>query len=218
MISINKDGLTDARRSMNHYQAIYRGLDPKEISARCNLLFNGGAFSIMIMGKTCRAAFPDYTLLSANPMDSRFIEIPGPYEKLLFIRYLCEGRYTGPLGKQFSYREIPWGDLYFGNFDKRCIKRLARGFGNNLDVFRKAMEENPDLKAQKLDTGDAGYRFEFCSGLFMSFIIWAADDEFPASAQILFDDNFPGAFAAEDIALACDVAIDHLKVYACGGN
>ena len=211
MITINKDGLTDAGRSMNYYQSIYSGLDPDEISARCNLSFDGEAFSIMIMGKPCRAAFPDYTLLSVDPRDSHLIDIRGAYKKLLFIRYLCEGRYTGSSGKQLSYREIPWGDLYFANFERRCIKRLARSFGNRIDIFRKVMEENADLKAQKLNSGDAGYRFEFCSGLFMSFLVWAADDEFSASAQILFDDNFPRAFAAEDIALASDVAIDHLK-------
>ena len=211
MAAINKDGLTDAKRSMNYYQAIYRGLDPEEISARCNLSFDGEAFSIMIMGKPCFASFPDYSLLVNAPKDSKLIDTQNPYEKILFLRYLCEGHYTEPLGKQLSYREIPWGDLYFANFDKRCIKRLARGFGNNLDIFRIAMEGNTGLKAQKLNTGDAGYRFEFCSGFFMSFLVWAADEDFPASAQILFGDNFPGAFTAEDMALAGDVAINHCQ-------
>jgi hypothetical protein len=41
----------------------------------------------------------------------------------------------------------------------------------------------------------------------MSVLFWAADEEFPPSAQILFDDNFP----AEDIAVACTVAADRLK-------
>jgi hypothetical protein len=87
------------------------------------------------------------------------------------------------------------------------------------------MEENTGLLAERLDKGavpgaegasapavnHAAYRFEFSSGLFMSFFIWAADEEFPPSAQILFDDNFPSAFSAEDLAAAGAVALDHLK-------
>ena len=169
------------------------------------------------MGKLYRATFPEYRLLAVNlqaPGDFQDLEIHSDYEKILFIRYLCEGRYAEPLGKQLSYREIPWGDLYFTNFENRCIKRLARSYGNNLDVFRKIMEETPGLSAQKLAKSDAGYRFNFFNDLFMSFLIWAGDDEFPSSAQILFDDNFPWAFTAEDIAVAGDVALNHLKTLA----
>jgi hypothetical protein len=78
------------------------------------------------------------------------------------------------------------------------------------------MEETNGLNAQKLNKGDAGYRFDFFNGLYMSFLVWAPDDEFPPSAQILFDDNFSMAFTAEDIAVVGDVAIDHLKKIASG--
>jgi hypothetical protein len=156
------------------------------------------------MGTEYRAAFPDFKLIDLNGIENQH-----GYEKILFIRYFCEGRYALSTGKQLSYREIPWGDLYFPNFEGRCIKRLAQKFGANIEGFRKRMEA-PGLNAEKLDKGDVGYRFEFMSGLYMSFLLWAGDDEFPASAQILFDDNFPHAFTAEDIAVVGDVAINRL--------
>ncbi|MCL2479232.1 MAG: DUF3786 domain-containing protein [Treponema sp.] len=192
-------------RSLNWFQDIYCKLDPNEIAARCNLEFDGQSFSIRIMNKNYRAAFPEFSLKSADPNDA---EIRNGYEKILFIRFLCEGRFTPALGRQLSYHEIPWGETYYSNFDGRCIKRLAARFGSSVDVFRGIMEEK--LNAEKLNKSDAGYRFEFCSGLYMSFLLWAADDEFPASAQILFDDNFPRAFTAEDIAVAGEVALGHL--------
>jgi hypothetical protein len=77
------------------------------------------------------------------------------------------------------------------------------------------METSPALKVERLDKGDAAthaaYRFEFMSGLFMQVYVWAGDDEFPPSAQMLFDDNFPSAFTAEDIAVIADVVIDFFK-------
>jgi len=201
-----------AEITLNHFEAIYRNLDPQEIASRCKVSFDGSAFSFNIMGKAHRALFPDFKLLS---LERDPLGLEKPYEKILFLRYLCEGRYVEPLGKQLSYREIPWGNLYFPNFEGRCLQRLARSFGNKIEAFRKIMEETKCLNAQKIPKADAGYTFDFLNGLCMSFLIWAGDDEFPPSAQILFDDNFPHAFTAEDIAVVGDVAIDHLKTLAC---
>lgn len=64
----------------------------------------------------------------------------------------------------------------------------------------------------KLDFGDISYEFEFLNGLQLRMILWAGDDEFPPSAQILFSDNFPVAFVqGEDMAVVGDVSIDMLK-------
>ncbi|MDR0709851.1 MAG: DUF3786 domain-containing protein [Spirochaetaceae bacterium] len=130
---------------------------------------------------------------------------------ILILRYLCEGRYYSDTGKRLSYNEVPWGPVYYRNFDGRCLKRLAYGFGNDIPRFKRIIESAPGLKAEKLPQGDAGYRIEFLSGLFISLILYAADDEFPPSAQILFDDNFVFAFTAEDLAVVGEVVIDRLK-------
>ena len=45
----------------------------------------------------------------------------------------------------------------------------------------------------------------------MRLIVWAGDDEFPPSAQMLFSDNFPNAFNAEDRAVIGDLLIHELK-------
>ena len=67
------------------------------------------------------------------------------------------------------------------------------------------------IGGQKISMGDSGYKFEFMNDLHMYFILWAGDEDFPPSAQILFDDNFPLAFTAEDIAVVGDVSIGKLK-------
>jgi hypothetical protein len=158
------------------------------------------------MGTEYRGAFPDFRLLDRAGGESQ-----SPEEKILILRYLCEGKYFEGRGKQLSYREIPWGAVYYPNFRGRCINRCAAVFGKDLEGFRAIMERTPALRAQALDQGDAGYRFEFMPGLFMSLILWAADEEFPPSAQILFDDNFVFAFTAEDLAAVGEVVITRLK-------
>ena len=62
-----------------------------------------------------------------------------------------------------------------------------------------------------LDYGDAGYEFELINGLYMRFALWAGDEEFPPSSQILFSDNFPVAFHGEDMTVCGDVSIGTIK-------
>jgi hypothetical protein len=215
------DRKTHEEISLDHFRAICQTLDPAEIARRCALPFieKESAFALRIMGTEYRVHFPDFEL--RPPPGGK---PPRPYEVILFLRYLCEGRYAEPGGRRLSYREIPWGEVYYRNFEGRCIRRLAGAFGGNLELFRRIMEGAPGLRAQRTDEGHAApqepngvpitrlaYRFEFCTGLYMSFLLWAADEEFPPSAQILFDDNLPAAFTAEDLAAAGGIAIDRLK-------
>jgi hypothetical protein len=168
------------------------------------------------MGTEYTAAFPEFSLLKAALGASKIVpgtihELQSAAENILILRYLCEGKYFPDNGKRLSYNEVPWGNVYYRNFEGRCLKRLAHTFGPDLPGFRRIMEETPGLKATALDKGDAGYRFEFINGLFISLLIWAGDDEFPPSAQILFDDNFVFAFTAEDLAVVGEVTISRLK-------
>ncbi len=44
--------------------------------------------------------------------------------------------------------------------------------------------------------------------------LWTGDDEFPPASQILFEDNFPYAYQAEDLAVVGDISITTLKILA----
>ncbi|MDR2521288.1 MAG: DUF3786 domain-containing protein [Spirochaetaceae bacterium] len=202
--------LPDKRRAdwketgIEHFSRIYRELDAGEIAARCKLPFSGGTFSLRLMGQEYMAGFPVFTLEAADGGGEAALAV-----RALVLRYLCQGRWARAAGRRLSYREVPWGETYFANFEGRCIKRLAALAGDP-EGFCRFFEHTPALRAEKLPT-QLGYRFEFLSDLFFTFILWPGDDEFPAQAQILFDDNIPAAFTAEDLAVAGDIAIGTLK-------
>ncbi|MDR2500512.1 MAG: DUF3786 domain-containing protein [Treponema sp.] len=201
-----------------YYLDKYRGLNPQETAQRCGLPYNAGnaAFSLRLMGRPYRVPFPAFTLVQEGaPPEKKPQPIQAtekvPPEYILILRYLCEGRYTPPAGKPLSYNEVPWGGVYYRNFEGRCLKRLAYGFGADIGAFKALMEGTAEFRAELLPQGDAGYRLEFINGLFINLLLWGADDEFPPSAQILFDDNFIFAFTAEDLAVVGEVAITILK-------
>jgi hypothetical protein len=191
-----------------HYLGVYKTLDPATIARRCALPFDAAAaaFSLRFMGIDYQAAFPEFALV-----DRRGVVVDRRSEQILLLHYLCEGTYRAPQGKRLAYQEIPWGTVYYQNFKGRCITRLAYTFGGDLPGFRRVMEETAGLCAEPLGQGDAGYHFEFMTGLGISFLVWAGDEEFPPSAQILLDDNVPFAFTAEDLAYAVEVIIYRLK-------
>lgn len=112
------------------------------------------------------------------------------------------------MGKFLTYREMPWGSVYNDNFTGRCIKRLAFAYGNSQEQFAGIMEA---LGARRIKGGDIAYELELLNGLLIHYLLWAGDDEFPPSSQILFSDNFSSAFTAEDMAVVGDVTINAMK-------
>ena len=188
------------RIPLEHYMGLYEKLDPVACARRCGVPYDSEAscFTLKIMGREYRVAHP---VFQTEP------EASNP-EKILLLRYLLEAEAAPASGKFITYREVPWGETYFRNFEGRCLKRLAFSFGGRLDDFRRGMER---LGGKPVETGDAGYEFPFMEGLYMRFMVWAGDEEFPPSAQILFSDNFKLAFTAEDLAYVGDVSINYLK-------
>ena len=68
------------------------------------------------------------------------------------------------------------------------------------------------LGAKRVEYGDIAYELEFMKDLYIRFIIWAGDEEFSPSAQILFSDNFPTSFTAEDLAYVGDICMNTFGV------
>jgi len=200
-------------KPLRHYQSVYQDLDPKEIARRCNLEFDSitSSFSLRVLGTEYHVPHPVFALLDSKKLDSEIIEVTNAYEKILFIHYLCEGKYFPPQGRRLSYNEIPWGSVYYRNFEGRVLKRCALALGRDIPSLAKMIEQNPGLRAAPQDLGDGSWRIEFINGLYITLILWQADDEFPPSAQILFDDNFVFAFTAEDLAVAGEIITERLK-------
>ncbi len=197
------------KRPLLHYTPLYKALDPDEVSARCAVAYDKekSVFLLRFMGRNYSIGFPEFTVSPES--EGKFEPLAElPAAQLLIMRYLIEGRYVESKGGFLTFREMPWGEVYKAQFDGRCIKRLAYGFGSKPEALKTAMER---IGAVPLKTGDFSYEFELLPGLKMQFILWQGDEEFPPSSQILFSDNFALAFSAEDMAVVGDVTITTVK-------
>jgi len=187
---------------LEFYLQKFREGDPAEMAARCALPYDGErrAITMNLLGEEFIVTHPDFTIVGPSPLTNP--------ERILFLRYLLDGRYSLPMGQYLTYREFPWGDVYLQQFTGRCIKRFAFSYGFKPDLLHKVMEQMP---AKKLSRSDAGYEVRLTNDLTIQFLLWVGDDEFPPNAQILFSDNFRYAFTAEDMANIGDIVLGRMK-------
>lgn len=203
------------RIPLEHYLSEYRNIDPKEAAERCGVEYDEEKqqFHIRLMGFRYLVDFPEFAVHKEDENEEgAFLLLDMVPAKIIVLRFLISAQVVKSSGKYLTYREVPWGEVYFRQFEGRCLMRLKFGFGFKLDKFAEGMEKIPGV--EKLSLGDVSYEFEFINGLHVRFILWAGDEEFPPSSQILFEDNFPYAYQAEDLAVVGDISISTLKALA----
>lgn len=90
-----------------------------------------------------------------------------------------------PLAHQWvSLRELPNGAFYERAFQSYSGNLLARVFKSDVKNFREAALK---LGGEPLQSGDASFRFWALPKIPLAVVYWSGGDEFPASAQVLFD-------------------------------
>ena len=198
------------QRPYEYYLKTYQEIDPKEISERTGFFYDEEkkVFTVVFMGSTYEISFPDYKISHKEDEKGVYPLEEAMNAKIFMVRYMSEKAKTLSSGKFLTYREVPWGEVYFRQFQGRCLMRLAFSYGNKLEAFKKVMTA---MGAKPLEQGDCAFELEFMEGFFIRLILWEGDDEFPPSSQILFSDNFAVTFAAEDLAVAGDICINMMK-------
>ena len=201
------------RLPWEHYLSQYQESDPKEIAARLGISYDEEQkyFTLKFLGTVYQISWPDFQV-SHEADDMGFYPLETmTYARTLTIRFLLNGAEASGTGKFKTYREMPWGEVYLRQFDGRCIKRLAFSYGNRIKDFQAIMEH---MHCVPVKHGDFAYQLEIFPDYLVQMILWEGDDEFPPSSQILFSDNFPISFQAEDMAVMGDVIIGSLKSFA----
>ena len=180
-----------------HYQELFAAADPEEMSERTGIPYSDGKFSFRVLNE-------DKTLSWPEADDECF----KPKERILFMRYLLEGKKVGFTTEFAAYKEFPDGAIYNQPFTGRCIYRMLGSYGKNTEAFIKACEY---YGGHQVRSSGIQYEFEFMKNLFLRFILWEGDDEFPANMQILFSRNFPETFSAEDRVVVCEYLIGRMQ-------
>ena len=185
----------------SYYAELYSKADTAEIADRLGIHAENGVFSVTLMGKT-------YTVAENAEIADLQGNAPALPMQTFLLRYLLEGKNLPALGGWKTFREMPWGELYIKPYTGRVLTRAAFTFGTRVEAFRKAAEK---MGAQPVAHGDAGFEFALIGDYKIRLLVWAGDEEFPPSAQVLYSDNFEEGFAPEDRVVAGDILITAIR-------
>ncbi|MDR3542081.1 MAG: DUF3786 domain-containing protein [Desulfosporosinus sp.] len=105
-------------------------------------------------------------------------------DRILILQYLTEVCGVPPSGKWISFRELPWGNNHYAAFKLEAMDPLAKRFGSSPAEFELTCQK---LGGKKLAMGDQAFAIPVFPRLQLAFILWLADEEWPAQANILFD-------------------------------
>ncbi len=185
----------------SYYAELYSKADKAEIADRLGITPENGVFSVTLMGKT-------YTVTGNAEITDGQGKAPALPMQTFLLRYLLEGKNIPALGNWKTFREMPWGELYIKPYTGRVLTRAAFTFGTRIEAFGKAAEK---MGAMPVNHGDAGFEFSLIGDYKIRLLVWAGDEEFPPSAQVLYSDNFEEGFAPEDRVVAGDILITAIK-------
>jgi hypothetical protein len=178
--------LEKARQAFPH-------LDPNQAAIRAAVPYEDGIFRLPFFGTTYLVRWPDGAIAQAS--DGRE---PDVASRILMMHYLLTADGAPLEAKWIAFRNLPGGLGYYGAFQGRASMRLAHAFGADLPAFEAAAQA---LGGEHLSFGDASFSFRLLPRVWLATVLNLADDEFPATANVLFDASASHYLPTEDLAV-----------------
>ena len=120
-----------------------------------------------------------------------------PVDELLILRYLETARPVEPTGRNITFRDLPGGNFYAVALAKRTTDLIEKTFGDSAARLREAFARFPHTPIER---GDAGACFHAIGRIDVTLVLHAGDDEFPASAQIFYDQVIASVYSSDEVA------------------
>ncbi|EHQ91391.1 DUF3786 domain-containing protein [Desulfosporosinus youngiae] len=176
-----------------------------EDMARCSgYSIEGNALVLEFLGQHFKIDYPGGKFVPMNTSDG---ELPIAAQ-ILILHYVSNLSEPLEVGKFISFKELPGGAIYIKPFTGRAIDPLVRVFGSDPDSLLEVVTR---LGGQSNGLGDVGVTYRVFPRIPVALILWRADDEFPASGNILFDASAPLILPTEDFAVLASMVVFGLK-------
>ncbi len=120
-----------------------------------------------------------------------------PVVHILLLHYLLTADGTLPSGQWVTFRQLPNAFPYDHAFTQRAVVPLAQAFAQDLEGFLRGGRAAGGEPAR---TADGSLFFRVLPHLPMMAQLWLADEDMPASANILFDSQAGHQLPTEDLS------------------
>ena len=130
------------------------------------------------------------------------------FAQILVLHYLTNTTTRPEEGRLITYKELPGGNIYIQPFTNRAIRPLVQLFGNRAE---RLVEVAGKIGGSAVKHGDAAVCIPVFPRIPVTLVVWAGDDEFPSSGNILFDASAPAFLHTEDYAVLASFVVGTLK-------
>lgn len=158
-------------------------MDPEEVCRRANCTYDRarGCYLIEVWAEPWEISPARKTILRLEqPGEPISVEMG-----VAVLAYLLGAKDIPLSGEWVSEKDLPGGEMFFRGPHSIPANLVAQRFGSDLEGFCRACEL---LKGSAVDGhADASYRFRILPRVPVEVLFWAADEEFEAQAQLLFD-------------------------------
>lgn len=158
-----------------------QGMDGRLLAVRAGAEWQDGNMHLRLLGEEFAVSWPQATVRRVQDGSDARADV-----QVLLLTYLRNADGTPPAGSWLSFRELPDGGFYHRAFQEYAPDRIAQRLGNDLPGFRCAAEQ---AGGRREPMGDASYGFQALPHVWLAAVLWEGDEEFPASARILFDET-----------------------------
>jgi len=182
-------------------EAEFSRLDPVEAAARAGVNYtaqssDAGQVQIAFFGTHYSVHWPTGAAVRASDQKG-----PDVATRLLLLHYIITADGTPMACKWSAFRNLPGGLGYDSAFQRRASAPLVQAFGapgHGQTSFEVAARM---LGGERLRFGDAAFCFRLLPRVWLAVVLYVADEEFPASANVLFDAAAEHYLATEDLAV-----------------
>jgi hypothetical protein len=130
-------------------------------------------------------------------------------EKILILHYLGTAAASEPpgAGRLVSFQQLAGASFYEPTYRKRGPARIARRFGQDVPAFARACRA---LGWNEEKLGDAAFGGLVLPRLRCVAVLHRGDEEFPAEANLLFDEGIARLLPLEDVAVLAGLVATRL--------
>lgn len=164
------------------------GRDPDEICRNALVAYdlNEGVYSLKSLGMEFRIDPRARSIASEAPAGITLLTRLAYFFKLSIPWYLISAKDIGLTGRLVSPLNLTGGQLFFQGSHVLPLGTAASKYGADPKGFLK---KGADLGGLPAPYGDAAFTCYPLPRVPVTFILWVADEEFPARVDLLFDSS-----------------------------
>jgi len=123
-------------------------------------------------------------ILKMERNDKPIRETLHPYFSLMVLVYLTEAKDVKPTHTWVSEKDLKGGTAFFQGRHRLEVEELVHLVGDDPEAFLSAGKK---MGGSEILFGDKGFALDVFPKVFLAYILWRGDEEFPPKINVLFD-------------------------------